>query len=33
VQYGSYPTLTILAALAVVPLLALALRTGQAGRA
>jgi MFS family permease len=33
VQYGSYPTLTVLAALAVVPLLALALRTGQAGRA
>jgi MFS family permease len=31
VQYGSYPVLTILAALAVVPLLALALRTGQAG--
>ncbi|MEV0270783.1 MFS transporter [Hamadaea sp. NPDC050747] len=31
VQYGSYPVLTMLAALAVVPLLALTLRTGQAG--
>lgn len=31
VEYGSYGILTLLAALAVVPLLALALRTGQAG--
>ncbi|MCP2324824.1 MFS family permease [Hamadaea flava] len=31
VQFGSYPMLTLLAALAVVPLLALTLRTGQAG--
>jgi MFS family permease len=31
VQYGSYPALTVLAALAVVPLLALALRTRQSG--
>ncbi|NUT31887.1 MAG: MFS transporter [Hamadaea sp.] len=31
VEFGSYGVLTLLAALAVVPLLALALRTGQAG--